>query len=142
MWQIKTLAELSYREIYQLFKLRTDIFVVEQQCAYPEIDEWDLSCRHGLKFDSQQNLIACFRIIEEAAQIRLCRVAIHPSMRGSGLGHELMKFAIEACPTTRGIYISAQAHLVAFYQQHGFDTIGEVYLEDGIPHIDMRLTKQ
>ncbi|MFK8242615.1 MULTISPECIES: GNAT family N-acetyltransferase [unclassified Facklamia] len=137
MWQIKTLSNMNYQEIYQLFKLRTDIFVVEQQCAYPEIDEWDLTCRHGLKFDEEQNIVACFRIIEDATHTRIGRVAVMSSLRGTGLAHELMETAIKACSPNRPIQISAQAHLIYFYEKHGFESVGEIYLEDGIPHIEM-----
>lgn len=137
MWKIEQLSDLNYLDIYQLFKLRTDVFVVEQACPYPEIDEADLTCRHGLKFDAMNQLVACFRIIDEENASRIGRVVIKKDVRGQRLGHELLELAIANCKDNQIIKIDAQSYLIKFYQKHGFEIVGEEFVEDGIPHFRM-----
>lgn len=136
-WKICPLSELNYQEIYQLFKLRTEVFVVEQQCAYSEIDEDDLTCLHGMLFKTEK-LIACFRIIQRENMTKIGRVIVIKEERGKGIASELMQVAINHCPANIPIQISAQAHLQPFYQECGFEVISDLFFEDGIPHVQMQ----
>lgn len=138
MWKLSTLSELNYLEIYHLFKLRTDVFVVEQNCAYPEIDEHDLVCLHGFKLNEAHDIIACFRIIHYPDYTKIGRVIVTPSYRGLSIGDELLEVAISACQSDLPIIVEAQAHLTHYYQKHGFEIISDVFLEDGIPHVKMQ----
>ncbi|SHG08677.1 GNAT family N-acetyltransferase [Ornithinibacillus halophilus] len=142
-WNIKKFTDLSNKEMYELLKARVDVFVVEQNCPYPELDNLDQqSIHYFLKVDGE--IAANVRLLpkglkyEEAASIG--RVLVVEKFRGNGFAHEIMKRAIrfiedewnEEC-----IKIQAQEYLNDFYGSHGFDRISDTYLEDGIPHIDM-----
>lgn len=144
-WQVKTFAQLTTNELYDALKLRIDIFVVEQTCYYPDIDNKD---RHPKTLH-----LFCYKNNEMAAYLRILpkgqsyenypsigRVVISPNARGTGLGHELMVQALIACEQKfplQAIKISAQEHLEKYYNKHGFVRVSEMYLEDDIPHIAM-----
>jgi len=148
MWQIAKFDALSINQLYDILKLRVDVFVVEQQCYYPELDDKD---RHPdtlhLFCYTQQQLHAYLRILPQGVEytdhIALGRVVVEQSARNTGLGHQLVQQAIDLCQQywpTVSIKISAQHHLLAYYQQHGFVSCSEMYLEDNIPHIAMLRT--
>ena len=145
-WQVLTFSELTTHTLYDLLKLRVDVFVVEQQCAYPELDEKDRhsETRHVLLRDDNGSLIAYSRILAPTVsypEASIGRVAIAHAGRGKGLAFELMARSIDivqACWPNQGIQIGAQDYLRQFYQKVGFIPCSEVYLEDGIPHLDMR----
>ncbi|WP_368653992.1 GNAT family N-acetyltransferase [Ornithinibacillus sp. 4-3] len=142
-WNAKLFHELSLTELYQLLKIRVDVFVVEQQCAYPEIDGLDKQSIH-FYYEENETIIAYARILpkgikyEHAAAIG--RVLVHESYRGRGLAKDLIKKVMDYMKLELKesvIQIEAQEHLEDFYTSHGFQKISEPYLEDGIPHIDM-----
>lgn len=144
-WYVKTFQELTTNELYDLLKLRIDVFVVEQTCYYPDLDDLD---RHQDTFHllgyKDNKIIAYLRILPKGTSyqeyISIGRVAIAEIARGTGLGHELIKAGISYCENelnTSTIKISAQEHLAKLYQQHHFEQVSEMYLEDGIPHICM-----
>lgn len=138
---MRRLDELSAVELYELLKLRVDVFVVEQACAYPELDGNDADCLH-LRLTDGSALIACARLWRPTPDHlpRIGRVAVSPTHRGKRLGEALMREAISACEKVypgEAIEISAQSHLQRFYGSFGFTPISEEYLEDGIPHVDM-----
>jgi len=137
--------QLSSREVHDLLKLRQDIFVVEQDCAYPDIDGLDLEALHYfLKENATNRLVGALRLFEAGAAdeaARLGRVVIDPDYRGRKLGHKLMQAGIERARSLRPecqIFVTAQAHLLRFYADFGFVAISEIYPQDGIPHLDMR----
>lgn len=138
---VRRLDELSAAQLYELLKLRVDIFVVEQACAYPELDGNDADCLH-LRLIDDGGLIACARLWRPTSTHlpRIGRVAVSPAHRGKRLGEALMREAISACEKAypgEAIEISAQSHLQKFYGGFGFTPISGEYLEDGIPHVDM-----
>ncbi|AOT09165.1 GNAT family N-acetyltransferase [Pseudoalteromonas luteoviolacea] len=141
--KVKSFYELTNDELFEVFKLRVDIFVVEQQCPYPEIDEIDRisSTRHILFCDNSQ-LKAYARCYQKGQGVAaIGRVLIASEFRGSGVAYELMEQAIQCCInqySDMSIEIAAQTYLQPFYQKVGFNSIGEAYLEDGIEHIDMK----
>lgn len=144
-WICKHHTDLGKEQLYAVLALRTEVFVVEQKCAYLEIDGQDLSGDTHHVMAWQDNLLAAYlRLLDPESQggdVVLGRVVIAPSARGQGLGHELMaqglKHAEKQWPGVP-VYLSAQAHLQDYYGRHGFVVAGEQYLEDGIPHIGMR----
>ncbi|TWX63719.1 GNAT family N-acetyltransferase [Colwellia demingiae] len=149
IWQTKKFTELSLNQLYDVLKLRVDIFVVEQTCFYPDLDsDRDLLDRHPqtlhlLGYQAEQ-LVAYLRILPKGQNypdnVSIGRVVTATKARGGGLGHQLMTEGITRCQQhfpNENIKISAQQHLKAYYQQHGFTQVSEMYLEDDIPHIAM-----
>ncbi|MCB2250431.1 GNAT family N-acetyltransferase [Pseudomonas chlororaphis] len=144
-WVCKHHTDLGKEQLYAILQLRTEVFVVEQKCAYQEVDGQDLegdTC-HLMAWDDDR-LLAYLRLLDPTSQggdVVIGRVVIAPSARGRGLGHELMEHALQQAqkywPQTP-IYLSAQAHLQGYYGRYGFKVVGEQYLEDDIPHIGMR----
>lgn len=149
-WLVKPFSALTNDELYAVLKLRVDIFVVEQACAYPELDDKDQhpDVRHLMVWDAD-TLAAYLRILPPNASYEgftsLGRVVLSAAHRGQGLGHDLLRRgvaeAMQQWPNDP-IKIGAQAHLQAYYAQHGFQTVSDTYLEDGIPHVDMVRTVQ
>lgn len=144
-WQDKLHAELDVPTLYALLKLRCEVFVVEQTCPYLDVDGEDLvgENRHLLGWRDNQ-LIAYARILKSNASdapVAIGRVIVSGQARGEKLGIELMKHAVASCERhwpQSPLYLSAQAHLQAFYAQFGFTPATDIYDEDGIPHIGMR----
>ena len=149
VWQAKHFNELSLDELYELLKLRIDVFVVEQTCYYPDLDsnndqlDRNKETLHLLGYQND-TLVAYLRILAQGQSyenyISIGRVAIAEQARGSGLGHELMTEALNLCQqffVGQNIKISAQEHLINYYQQHGFEQMSQMYLEDNIPHVAM-----
>ncbi|SDU26085.1 GNAT family N-acetyltransferase [Stappia sp. ES.058] len=140
------LADLSPARIHALFRLRVAVFVVEQACAYAEIDGRDPDADHFLLETEGGTLVACLRLLPPDADNgapRLGRIATKRDWRGLGLGGYLLKAGVaRACEQWPDLAseLSAQAHLKGFYAAHGFRPVSDVYDEDGIPHIDMRRT--
>ena len=133
-WRLHPFAELTIAELYAIVSLRERVFVVEQACAYLDADGHDVTARHLWCGD----VTAYARILPAGAKypsMSIGRVVVAPEARGRGLARELMLRAIAAC--TGPIELGAQAHLEAFYASLGFARTGDVYLEDGIPHVDM-----
>ncbi|MDN3651307.1 GNAT family N-acetyltransferase [Thalassotalea ponticola] len=144
-WQAKTFDQLSTNTLYDLLKLRVDIFVVEQTCYYPELDDADRVANtiHLLGYDGA-SLVAYLRILPKGVSYDDCisigRVAVAQSHRGQRIGRDLMEQALSLCDVHfagQPLKISAQHYLEAFYQSLGFSSVSDVYLEDGIPHIAM-----
>ncbi len=149
LWKIQKFNELTSRELYDLLRLRVDVFVVEQTCPYPELDGRDLDAgtRHLAARTTDQALAAYLRLLAPGVVypgITIGRVVTAREFRGNGLGHALIEKAIELAgviwPETP-LYMGAQNYLRAFYESHGFEAISEIYLEDGIPHLDMIRTQ-
>lgn len=142
-WRCLRFDELSLHGLYGLLALRSKVFVVEQACAYQDIDGADPDCLHLLG-ERDGMLLASARLVPAGLKFpeaSIGRVVTEPVTRGSGLGHALMREAIARLQAHWGaqpIRIGAQAHLQAFYRQHGFLPDGEPYDEDGIEHVEMR----
>lgn len=136
---------LSGREVHDLLKLRQDVFVVEQECAFGEIDGKDPVALHYFLLSPSTQIAGALRLFVGSGAdrpSRIGRVVIAPRYRGLKLGQRLMRDGIEkarALAPEAPIQLSAQAHLERFYGAFGFTTVSEVYLEDDIPHVDMVL---
>ncbi|AVQ05820.1 TPA: GNAT family N-acetyltransferase [Xanthomonas vasicola pv. zeae] len=144
-WQHLRFAQLSTTQLYALLRLRTDVFVVEQQCAYPELDgkDTDPAVLHVLGNADNGELAAYLRVLPPGlsySEPSIGRVVIAAAHRGTGLAHALLREGIRLVQTQwpgSAIQLGAQAHLQAFYAAHGFAPASEQYLEDDIPHLDM-----
>lgn len=139
LWHYKTYESLTHDEIYQIFKLRIDTFVVEQQSYYPDIDERDLSCIHYFKKEGDK-VAAYARIILDENKVKLGRVIVNPEFRGQGLARELVQNGLDYVKenySDKNISLSAQAHLKDFYASFGLIPSSDIYFVDLIPHIDM-----
>lgn len=143
-WELKPFADLTAREVHDLFKLRVDVFVIEQRCVYAEIDGLDPGASHLCGRDSTGALIAYARILPPNSDglPHIGRVIVRADKRGSHLGRHLMHEALRAVDTTYGdmsCALAAQAYLVPFYASFGFIPTSAPYDWDGIPHVDMEL---
>ncbi|MCR8967995.1 GNAT family N-acetyltransferase [Streptococcus zalophi] len=128
--------------MFIILKERVRVFVVEQNCAYQEIDEDDLTAIHLFSLKDKELMAYC-RLIPQENQVKLGRVLVPLSYRQKGLGKKLVLKAIDFWQQHYKVplFAQAQAYLKEFYQEFGFETISDVYLEDDIPHMDMILTK-
>lgn len=143
-WQMCAFEALSASSLYEVLALRSAVFVVEQNCPYQDIDQKDRLAWHVLvHLDGQ--LVATARILPpQTSYPNACsigRVCSDGSQRGKNLGRQLMAYSVTKCETLFPNYpirIGAQQYLETFYQQFGFETDSEPYLEDGIWHIEMQ----
>lgn len=141
-WITKSFNELSNQELYDYLALRAEVFVVEQNCPYQDLDGMDQRAMHLLGFDGE-TLVSCARIFAPGDcydEASIGRVISKPSYRAQKIGQELMKRATEYCDAQFNrspIKIGAQAYLERFYEGHGFKRVSDIYLEDNIPHIKM-----
>lgn len=165
VWSFKTMNEMSVTEFYQLLRLRIDVFVVEQTCAYAELDDDDPSIHtqhvQGRLKQSGQ-LVAGARVIRaavdnsgkrEVAVVKIGRVVVASEWRGSGVARELMEEVLDyieksfQSPVLQQklpqpeVHLSAQTYVSGFYRDLGFKVVSGEYLEDGIPHVDMTLNR-
>jgi ElaA protein len=141
-WISKSFDNLTTSELYQVLRLRAEIFVVEQDCVYQDVDNKDQDSYHICGYDD--GLLAAYaRVVKPGisyAEISIGRVVVSEKRRGIKLGDDLMKETISFIDSKLGVQpirISAQSHLNKFYSNLGFVATGKKYLEDGIPHIEM-----
>jgi ElaA protein len=147
-WQLKKFDELSLHELYAILQLRNEVFAIEQNCVYPDMDNKDQPAYHLMGWNSDKadsyRLIAYTRIIPPGfsyPEPSIGRVVTSPSARGQGIGKQLMEKSIELINELFGkvpVKISAQVYLKKFYADLGFFSTGDAYLEDGIEHIEMQ----
>ncbi|MFK3660340.1 GNAT family N-acetyltransferase [Scandinavium sp. NPDC088450] len=143
-WQDLHHSQLTVPQLYALLKLRCEVFVVEQTCAYQDVDGDDLigENRHLLGW-REGELVAYARILkseDDFDPVVIGRVIVSSAVRGEKLGYQLMDQALASCQQhwpQKAIYLGAQAHLQPFYAHFGFTPVTDVYDEDGIPHIGM-----
>ena len=147
IWTIKQFTALSPEDLYDLLRLRVDVFVVEQACPYAELDGKDrlTQTRHIWTRNGGEGILACARILgPNRGLVGMGRVAVAGSARGRGLAHDLVNIALaeaERLWPDLPVRIAAQAYLEDFYRAHGFAPVSSVYLEDNIPHVDMVLNR-
>ena len=141
-WVKKKWSEVSLEELYSVLRLRSEVFVVEQDCVYQDIDNKDQIAIHLLGYINKE-LIAYSRLFNEGDYFKetsFGRAIIKKEKRGQGYGDELVKESLRTIKNYYGnkkVKISAQAHLKTFYSKHAFIAKGKEYLEDGIPHVSM-----
>ena len=142
--EIKSFSELNCTELYTILQLRSEVFVVEQDCVYQDVDGKDQKSLHV--FCKKKNQIVAYtRIFKSGDYFKnasIGRVVVAKKERKFGYGHLLMEASIKAIEkhfNEKEITISAQTYLKKFYESHGFKKVGDEYLEDGIPHVKMLL---
>jgi ElaA protein len=141
-WKIKKFDELTTKELYEILKVRAEVFVVEQDCVYQDLDLKDEDAYH-LFGENQGEVICYLRILPKGAvyhEVAIGRVLTKQTYRKKGLSRELVKKAINYIISDiaeNEIRISAQAYLLRFYESFGFKKTSEIYLEDGIEHVEM-----
>ncbi|WP_212845807.1 GNAT family N-acetyltransferase [Catellatospora sp. IY07-71] len=142
IFRTASFQDLDAAALYALLKLRVDVFVVEQECPYPELDGRDTEpgARH-LWYEVDRKPVAYLRLLTddtpEGTVYRIGRVVTAPEARGDGLAGQLLTAAL-AVVGDAPVVLDAQAHLAKFYAKYGFAPSGPEFLEDGIPHIPMR----
>ena len=142
VWRLMAFEDLRVGELYEALRLRSEVFVVEQQCIFRDMDGADQKAMHllGVQHGELQAYARCFEAGVKFPEASFGRVLTRQSARGHGLGHVLIDQAISAISQVWGpqaIRIGAQMQLAGFYAQHGFEDTGTHYLEDGIPHLEM-----
>jgi ElaA protein len=142
-WTTKKFADLTNNELYDILRLRSEVFVVEQNCAFLDMDNKDQIAYHTMGWLGSE-LVATTRLfnVDQSYQgyQSIGRVVGSPRHRGIGIGKELMNFSIQECEKLFGkgpIKIGAQLYLKKFYSELGFEQSGEIYFEDLIEHIPM-----
>jgi len=146
IWKTKIFNELSTQELYQILRLRSEVFVVEQNCVYQDIDNKDQKALHLFGI-LEGEIIAYSRLFKPGDYFEFSsigRVVVAEKYRDKNFGHELIDksiFEINNLFKAQNITISAQLYLKKFYESHGFVATSETYLEDDIPHIEMKIIK-
>ena len=141
-WRCQHFSELSQHELYAILRLRSEVFVVEQNCVFLDMDDKDQQCWHVSGWQNDQ-LIAYTRLVPPGLaypEPSIGRVVTSPAVRKLGAGRKLMQYSIEKIFSIYGkqpIKIGAQLYLKNFYESLGFSQSGKKYLEDGIEHIEM-----
>ena len=142
IWKIKSFEEITTSELYEIIKARVDVFVVEQDCPYPDLDDYDQKALH-LWAEQDQKVLAYCRIFNKGIkypETSIGRVLTTEKGRGKNFGKQLIQYAVETIENrfrTSEIRISAQDYLLRFYSGFGFEDTGKKYLEDNIPHTEM-----
>jgi len=143
-WNIKHFSEISVIEWHDMVQKRLEVFVVEQNCVYQDVDGKDKNAYHIYAKNSKGDIIAYARLLNKNCsykEVSIGRVLVDKRYRKIGVGHELMNKTLYFSNRIFGqqaIRISAQEHLTKFYQNHGFEVVSsKAYLEDGIPHVEM-----
>ena len=147
-WVTKTFNELNANELYSLLRLRSEVFVVEQNCIFLDMDNNDQKAFHTIGFIGEE-VVATTRLFDKNIMYdgyqSIGRVVGSPKHRGLGIGKALMQYSIQECERLFGkgpIKIGAQLYLKKFYNEQGFEQSGDVYLEDEIDHIPMIRTEK
>ncbi|PCI00855.1 MAG: GNAT family N-acetyltransferase [Flavobacteriaceae bacterium] len=140
----KAYSELSKDELYEILQLRAQVFVVEQDCVYQDVDGKDSIANH-IFIKEDEIIIGYARIFGPGDYFKYAsigRVVVHPDHRGQNSGNIVINLCVKAIYDlygTEDVQISAQNHLKKFYERHGFEKRGKIYLEDGIKHISMKI---
>lgn len=137
---IKSFDQLTTDELFRIYKLRTAVFVVEQHCPYQEVDDADKTAWH-LWLEDEEEIAAYLRLLpgEDAGELSIGRVV--SARRGQGLGMRILTEGIDFARKrgAKAVVLAAQTYARGFYEKAGFYTVSEEFLEDGIPHVKMRL---
>lgn len=147
-WQCLFFDQLSTKQLYAILEARHEVFIIEQNCIYQDKDYIDHHCHHLVAWTPEGKVAAYSRIVPPGkifAEASIGRVLTTALGRGMGLGKQLISKSIQE--TTKlypndGLKIAAQQYLEKFYQSFGFETVSAMYLEDGIPHVEMVLKSQ
>ena len=143
-WNLKKFSELSLDELYGILKLRSEVFVVEQDCVYQDLDDKD-QCAYHLFLKKDNDVVAVLRILPKGVsydEMAIGRVIVKKQYRGNGISREMINKALDFIINDLDndkIRLSGQAYLREFYESFGFRKVSDVYLEDGIDHFEFLL---
>ena len=145
---VKTFDKLSAAELYEILRLREAVFIVEQNCPYPEADGKDPEAVH-LWYGGEDGRVAAYLRLyhksDESGTVQVGRVVTSAAVRGTGLGRRLLHEGVGYAAREMGaerLYLEAQVYAVGFYRKEGFEVTSGEFLEDGIPHVQMRRNKE
>ena len=136
---IKHFNELSNRELYEILKTRQEIFIIEQNCPYMDIDDLDLDAMHIFSMNEEGRVTSCLRVFmkdENTAQIGRVVTLVHGEGLGGKILHEGVRVALEDYQAEK-IYLEAQTYAIGYYEKEGFRVISGEFDLDGIPHVEM-----
>ena len=136
---IKHFTELSNRELYEILKTRQEIFIIEQNCPYMDIDDLDLDAMHIFSMNEEGRVTACLRVFmkdEKTAQIGRVVTLVHGEGLGGKILHEGVNVAFDHYKAEK-IYLEAQTYAIGYYEKEGFRVISGEFDLDGIPHVEM-----
>ena len=136
---IKHFTELSNRELYEILKTRQEIFIIEQNCPYMDIDDLDLDAMHIFSMNEEGRVTSCLRVFmkdEKTAQIGRVVTLVHGEGLGGKILHEGVKVALQHYRAEK-IYLEAQTYAIGYYEKEGFRVISGEFDLDGIPHVEM-----
>ena len=140
-FMIKTFQELTTKELYEILRVRAEVFVVEQNCVYQDLDEKDMNSMHVF-CEKDGKIQAYLRIFMKKPEENLVQIGrVLTTVRGTGLGIIILREGLAAAKEylkAREVYIEAQCYAVGFYEKAGFRVTSDEFLEDGIPHVEMR----
>jgi ElaA protein len=142
-WSVLQFDDLSVNQLFDVLQLRNQIFIVEQNCPYLDLDLKDQKCFHVMGYNNLGQLMATSRVLPAGIsypEVSLGRVAVALPARGFGIGDELNRKSLDFIIDYYGdvpVRLSAQKHLSNFYKKHGFSVVSDPYDEDGIPHVEM-----
>lgn len=145
-WKVRSFHQLNVFELQGIYRLRQEVFIVEQNCVYLDTDGKDQFSEHVFGVDDDGRVMAYCRIVQPGVsypEVSIGRICSHPEIRKTGLGKLIMEKAFAFIDDKYGkvaIRIEAQQYLQKFYESFGFDCIGEIYILDGIEHIEMLKT--
>ena len=138
----KTFDQLTTKELYEIIRVRAEVFVVEQNCVYQDLDEKDMESLH-LFYEKDGKIQAYLRMFVKNPEEKLVQIGrVLTTARGTGLGIEIVRDGLLAAKEHFGaeeVYIEAQCYAIGFYEKAGFHVTSEEFLEDGIPHVEMRV---
>lgn len=139
----KSFDELTTRELYEILRARAAVFVVEQDCVYQDLDKVDYESIHFFSQKEGGEVTAYLRLFMKKDEQNTAQIGrVLTTQRGKGLGGEILREGIRAAKeklSAEEIYIEAQEYAIPFYSREGFEVTSDVFLEDGIPHVEMRL---
>ena len=138
---VKHFDELSTHELYEILKTRSEIFVVEQDCVYQDLDDKDQDAIHVFCWNDRGRVAGCLRVFMRDEEKKVAQIGRVVTLEhGKGLGGELLRKGVEVAESSfdaDSIYLEAQKYAIGYYAKEGFKVISDEFLEDGIPHVQM-----
>ena len=138
---VKHFNELSTNELYEILKTRSEIFVVEQDCVYQDLDDKDQDAIHVFCWNEKGRVAGCLRVFMRDADNGVAQIGRVVTLEhGKGLGGEILHKGVEVATgffKAKKIYLEAQVYAIGYYEKEGFEVVSDEFLEDGIPHVKM-----
>ena len=143
---VKHFNELSTNELYEILKTRSEIFVVEQDCVYQDLDDKDQDAIHVFCYNDAGRVAGCLRVFMRDAKNGVAQIGRVVTLEhGKGIGGEILRKGVEVAKKSfnaKKIYLEAQVYAIGYYAKEGFEVVSDEFMEDGIPHVKMELQVQ